>query len=768
MHIKFLRRGTGSGKRATDYLLAEKDHAGRIRKRVEILQGNPNHVAYVTDSLSFKHRYSSAVIAWAPEDKPCREEIKEVLKDFERAMGMDPNRLAITAILHEEETGGIHLHIIVARVDLETGKSYNPAPPGWKKVFDPLCAMWNCSKGWARPDDPDRARVTQPGYRALIETDQLRAGVAVSTDPKSLIGNYLMQRLEAGMIKDRKDVIAALGYAGFEINRQGKEYLSVKDRETGLKIRLKGMIYEERFTAAAAERRAEALIENRERTEEDRESDRGKSRRSREEFEQQLERITRYNEKRYRVKVQSAQEHSTQSRIAAGSDHGSDNHSRNMDLGRMDFGHLSSRSEDCASSLGADREECLTDKRASGWNDQTLSKRPGMVGSKDTGRNEVGNNHERSVRRDYYPYSSTIEGAGYDRNRRTIERIANAITESSRAIIAGTAGLAAAAKERYGAFKNTIGKLRIKMDEELENFKKLDLREYLKANGYALDLKKTTKSSTIMKKDSEKLLVGRGENGDYHYFNLSDPDDNGTIIDFILGKTGAILGDIRKALRYWKSEAVIGSPMLAFDKSKMKTALQFESLPLYTGEYLARRGIRKKTLELFDVRQNAFGSAVFLHQDLDGVCGGEVRDENLEDFTGGTKGLSIATGTESLQDVSQVVVCESMIDAMSYYQLHHDDFEKSAYVSIGGSLSDQQMEMLEKFINSTNATVKLALDNNESGKKMSKEILKKVSRKDRLEVITSKSKDWNQELKESLKVPANNQGRMLGLDFGKQ
>ncbi|MHB1729472.1 MAG: toprim domain-containing protein [Leptospirillum sp.] len=560
-----------------------------------------------------------------------------------------------------------------------------------------------------------------------------------------------MQRLEAGMIKDRKDVIAALGYAGFEINRQGKEYLSIKDRETGLKIRLKGMIYEERFTAAAAERRAEARVENRERTEEDREVDRGKSRRGREEFERQLERITRYNENRYRVKVQSAQEHCTQSRVSAGSDHGSDNHSRDLDLGRMDFGHLPSRSEDCASSLGADREECRTDKRASGWDNQTLSKRPGLVGAKDTGRNEVGNDHERSVRRDHYPDPSTIEGAGYDRNRGTIERVAEAITESSRAIIAGTAGLAAAAKERYGAFKNTVGKLRMKMDEELENFKKLDLREYLKANGYALDLKKTTTSSAVMKKDLEKIVVGRAENGHYQYFSLSDPDDNGTVIDFIQRKTGGNPGDIRKTLRYWKPEAVIGIPMVAFDKTKIQTALQLESFPLYTGEYLARRGIRKKTLELFDVRQNASGSAVFLHQDLDGVCGAEVMGENLEDFTGGTKGLSIATGTESLRDVAQVVVCESMIDAMSYYQLHHDDFEKVVYVSIGGSLSDQQIELLKKLIDGTNGTVKLALDKDESGEKISNEIIEKVFRKEAVQIVTSKSKDWNQDLKESLK-----------------
>ena len=45
MHIKFLARGTGSARDAADYLLGERDAAGKPREGVEVLRGNPDMVA---------------------------------------------------------------------------------------------------------------------------------------------------------------------------------------------------------------------------------------------------------------------------------------------------------------------------------------------------------------------------------------------------------------------------------------------------------------------------------------------------------------------------------------------------------------------------------------------------------------------------------------------------------------------------------------------------------------------------------------------------
>ena len=81
----------------------------------------------MADTLGFEHRYTSGVIAWAPEDEPTDEQIGAVLDAFEKTAwaGLEPDRYAWAAVLHREEGGGAHVHVLAARCDLETGRSLN-------------------------------------------------------------------------------------------------------------------------------------------------------------------------------------------------------------------------------------------------------------------------------------------------------------------------------------------------------------------------------------------------------------------------------------------------------------------------------------------------------------------------------------------------------------------------------------------------------------------------------------------------------------------
>ena len=54
MHLKFLAHGTGSARNAANYLLGERDAAGKPREGVEVLRGDPNEVADVADSLDVR------------------------------------------------------------------------------------------------------------------------------------------------------------------------------------------------------------------------------------------------------------------------------------------------------------------------------------------------------------------------------------------------------------------------------------------------------------------------------------------------------------------------------------------------------------------------------------------------------------------------------------------------------------------------------------------------------------------------------------------
>ena len=265
MHIKFIARGTGSAKAAVDYLLGERDAAGKLREGVEVLRGDPDMVAEVADSLEFAHKYTSGVIAWAPEDRPTDAQIEAVLDKFEQTAwaGLEPDRYSWTAVEHRERGGGVHVHVLAARCDLETGKSLNIAPPGWQKTFAPLRDGFNHEHGWSRPDDPARARVQQPGHRAYVDAATLRTGLEHEAEPRELIRDYLVQRVENGAVQSRADVVSALEEAGLEVPRQGDSYVTARDPDSGSRWRLKGALYEHDFKPERLDREAAAEAGNR-------------------------------------------------------------------------------------------------------------------------------------------------------------------------------------------------------------------------------------------------------------------------------------------------------------------------------------------------------------------------------------------------------------------------------------------------------------------------------------------------------------------------
>ena len=274
MLVKFLSHGKGSARAAVEYLVGERDAAGQERDGVEVLRGNPDMVAAVADSLDFERRYTSAVIAWAPEDRPTGEQIEAVLDEFEKTAwaGLEPDRYAWTAVLHRERGGGVHAHILAAQCDLQTGRSLNIAPPGWEKTYAPLRDAFNHEHGWSRPDDPARARAQRPGHVAYIEASKLRAGLEHEADPRTLIRDYLVQRVEHGAVKGRADVVSALEDVGLEVPRQGKDYITARDPDSGKRWRLKGELYERDFEPGRLDLPAEEQAGGRPAT------DRGRSR----------------------------------------------------------------------------------------------------------------------------------------------------------------------------------------------------------------------------------------------------------------------------------------------------------------------------------------------------------------------------------------------------------------------------------------------------------------------------------------------------------
>ena len=255
MHIKFINRGTGSAKSVEEYLLQEHDHKGEVRSDIQVLRGNPSQVTAVADSLEFKHKYRSAVIAWHKDDNPTDEQIAQVLDDFEKVAfaGLDPSQYCYYAVLHEESDGSKHIHIIIPRVELTTGLSFNVAPPNWQKTYDVLRDMHNAKNNWASPADISR--------RALSNTRKIdhiieREGKKEKPKPiythamaKKMICKEIDDLIDAEVIQDEADVIKHLNsIQGVAVKpRRSKKALSVVMDGIKKPIRLEGLAYERDF-----------------------------------------------------------------------------------------------------------------------------------------------------------------------------------------------------------------------------------------------------------------------------------------------------------------------------------------------------------------------------------------------------------------------------------------------------------------------------------------------------------------------------------------
>jgi len=257
MHIKFLNRGQGSARSALDYTLGKYDSNKKERQSVEVLRGNTEQVTAVADSLEFKHRYRSAVIAWHKEDKPTIEQMQEVLDDFEKIAfaGLEPNQYCYYAVMHDND----HIHIITPRVELQSGKSFNIAPPGWQNTYDLIRDKFNEKYNWARPDDPARSRVVN-------QSIHIHGGLS-HTKAKKELNSAVMDMVNKGIITNAKEVEQYLnGIEGVTVKqRRSKKSLSVIVEGIKKPIRLEGLAYGREFSVTELVRELEKEQEQRDR-----------------------------------------------------------------------------------------------------------------------------------------------------------------------------------------------------------------------------------------------------------------------------------------------------------------------------------------------------------------------------------------------------------------------------------------------------------------------------------------------------------------------
>ncbi|MEM6613188.1 MAG: toprim domain-containing protein [Cyanobacteria bacterium P01_C01_bin.72] len=237
MLVKFFNRGEGSGSGAVDYLTRLTDpKTKQLRDPApQVLRGGiPSNTASITDRLKFKYKYNSGVLSFATEDAPTEEEQQELIEDFEAIAfpGIKEENRNILWVRHEH-TGNnrVELHFLTPKVELSTAKSLNIAPPGWHGYFKPWQTFWNLKKGWARPDDPARARTSSPGHTEFKAKRKAARGEKMPQDTRARATAVVEKAISLGKVKDRTGVLKALKDNGLEILRATNKSVTIKNQE---------------------------------------------------------------------------------------------------------------------------------------------------------------------------------------------------------------------------------------------------------------------------------------------------------------------------------------------------------------------------------------------------------------------------------------------------------------------------------------------------------------------------------------------------------
>lgn len=307
------------------------------------------------------------------------------------------------------------------------------------------------------------------------------------------------------------------------------------------------------------------------------------------------------------------------------------------------------------------------------------------------------------------------------------------------------------------------------MDEELDLFKRFDLREYAASVGYVVDRRESSRNSTVMRRDHDKIIVSRKPDGHYTYWSPRDDGDRGTVVDFVQRRKGLGLGGVRKELRGWlrappPQPALPELAKIAKDARAVRRRFAAMAVasrhPYLEGE----RGVPSELLRdprfAGRIRIDRHGAAVFAHYDIHGkLCGYEVKNRN--GFTGfspgGAKGLFLSKASP---DDRCLVLTESAIDALSYAALFPQP--PARYGSIGGKPTPAQHAMIAAVISRMppGSEIIAAMDADDAGRNLAEgieRILKECVRTDLSfrRVEPTGGKDWNDLLRAAGQEPSH-------------
>ena len=298
----------------------------------------------------------------------------------------------------------------------------------------------------------------------------------------------------------------------------------------------------------------------------------------------------------------------------------------------------------------------------------------------------------------------------------------------------------------------------------------LPLDMILAENGYSYKKEKCSRNHLTMKNENDDLIViTRASNGHYLYFNPIDDKDKGNIYSFCKNR-GIKLNDLLntdksleiKDLKHNINPSSLNNKAIeALNHYKELKDLNFDKPNFFSTkrciDELSLKPFTKLKIDNFHnlcVPSFVLDELKSLGQKFINQCGFmkylqypiKKEDGVLKQLCYGKKGLEVLKADSvKPNDVQNVILCESIIDALSLYELDEYNSKNTLLCSTNGQVSPNHFAVLEFLAKSSKATLILGFDNDKKGKDFTLKT-KEALKAHKIIIKTPCLKDFNDDL----------------------
>lgn len=233
MVIKFFSNTMGGSSASVKYLLNERVEQGTAR----VLSGDEKVTRALIDSMVNRQKTCVGCLAFTEKEHISEKQKEQIMKEFEYALmpGMK-NRFNILWVEHTDKIN-LELNFVIPKIDLESGKSYNPYyhEVDFKRI-ETFQELINTKYDLSNPKEPIRQQNAKKLKFESIEAKNYKE-----------LEKILKELVAQGVIKSRDELIKECKKANIEITRQNEEGLSLKLPNAARAKKFKGGIYAEQF-----------------------------------------------------------------------------------------------------------------------------------------------------------------------------------------------------------------------------------------------------------------------------------------------------------------------------------------------------------------------------------------------------------------------------------------------------------------------------------------------------------------------------------------